>query len=166
MRFSEVKRILESLENEQVDYAVFGAVALNLHGIVRATEDLDIFVRPAVENIDRLRRALKAVYDDPSIDEIDTNELIDDYPAVRYYPPASEDDEFYLDILTRLGEFAAYGDLETQEIDVEGVRVRVVTPQTLYWLKKDTVRDKDRVDAEYLKEKFGLGDDAGERKKR
>ncbi len=158
MRFSEVKRVLASLEKEQVDYVVFGAVALNLHGIVRATEDLDIFVRPEAENIDRLRRALKAIYDDPAIDEIDTGELIDDYPAVRYYPPASEDDEFYLDILTRLGEFAAYGDLETQVIDVEGVKVRVVTPQTLYWLKKDTVRDQDRIDAEYLREKFGLGE--------
>lgn len=166
MKFSEVVRILASLEKERVDYAVFGGVALNLHGIVRATEDLDLFVRPTAENVERLRRALKAVYDDPAIDEIETDELIDDYPAVRYYPPAFEDDELYLDIVTRLGEFAAYGDLETQEVDVEGVKVRIVTPRTLYWLKKDTVRDKDRVDAAYLKEKFDLEDDPGEGKKR
>ena len=82
MKFSEVVRILASLEKERVDYAVFGGVALNLHGIVRATE------------------------------------------------------------------------------------VRIVTPRTLYWLKKDTVRDKDRVDAAYLKEKFDLEDAPGEGKKR
>lgn len=166
MKLSEIMRILASLEKERVDYAVFGGVALNFHGIVRATEDLDLFVRPASENIERLRRALKAVYDDPLIDEIDADELIDDYPAVRYYPPASDDDELYLDVLTRLGDFASYDDLETQDIDVEGVKVRVVTPRTLYWLKKGTVRDKDRIDAAYLKEKFDLEDDPGDGKKR
>ena len=107
MDFGEIVRILASLEREEVDYAVFGGVALNFHGILRATEDLDIFVRPDPENIDRLRRALRSVYDDPSIDEIDTEDLLGEYPAVRYYPPCPEgEDGLYLDILTRLGEFA------------------------------------------------------------
>lgn len=164
MDFHEVVRILASLEREDVDYAVFGGVALNFHGIVRATEDLDIFVRPEAENIESLRRALREVYDDPQLDEISTEDLTGEYPAVRYFPPRSqgeEDDEFYLDILTRLGEFAEFKDLEIQEIDVDGAKVKLVTPRTLYWLKRGTVRDKDRVDAQYLKEKFDLEDEDG-----
>ncbi len=159
MNLDEVVRILASLEREGVDYAVFGGVALNFHGIVRATEDLDLFLSPEPENIEGLRRALRGVYDDPHLDEISTEDLIGEYPAVRYFPPSSqdeEDDEFYLDILTRLGEFAQFKDLEIQEIDVDGVKVRLVSPRTLYWLKRGTVRDKDRVDAQYLKEKFDL----------
>lgn len=160
MKLAEVLRILKSLDDEDVDYAIFGAVALNLHGIIRATEDLDLFVRAERQNIERLRQALKAVYDDPAIDEINAEELIDDYPAVRYYPPSPGDGgDFYLDILTRLGDFARFEDLETQEIEIEGVRARVVTPRTLYWLKKGTVRDKDRMDAANIKEKFALSED-------
>lgn len=49
--------------------------------------------------------------------------------------------------------------LEIQEIDFDGVKIRLVSPRTLYWLKRGTVRDKDRVDAHYLKEKFDLKDE-------
>lgn len=161
MDFEEVVRVLASFEREGVDYAVFGGVALNFHGIMRATEDLDVFVRPDPENIDRLRRALRSVYEDPNIDEIDTEDLLGEYPAVRYYPPSAgeEGEEFYLDILTRLGEFASFDRLEIEELEVEGVKARLVSPRTLYWLKKDTVRDKDRADAASIKQKFGLKDE-------
>ncbi len=159
MDFGEIVRILASLEREDVDYAVFGGVALNFHGILRTTEDLDIFVRPDSENIDRLRRALRSVYDDPNIDEIDTEDLLGDYPAVRYYPPSPEgEDGLYLDILTRLGEFFSFDRLEIEELEVEGVIVKLVSPRTLYRLKRHTIRDRDRADAAYIKEKFGLTD--------
>ena len=53
MDFDLLKRVLAALEARGVQYAIFGAVALNLHGIVRNTEDLDIFVAPDPANIDR-----------------------------------------------------------------------------------------------------------------
>jgi len=34
----------------------------------------------------------------------------------------------------------------------------VVTPQTLYEMKRDTIRLKDKADAHALKERFGLKD--------
>ena len=158
MLLPDVLAVLRALEEERVEYAVFGAVALNLHGIGRATEDLDLFVRPEPANIERLRRALSRVYDDPHIAEISSDDLCGDYPAVRYVPP---DGDFYLDILTRLGEFARYADLETQTVDIEGIRIRVVSPRELYRLKRGTARAQDRADAELLREKFGLGDNQG-----
>lgn len=157
MNMKEVMEILASLEREAVDYALIGGVAVNFHGIPRTTEDLDFFVRPTSENIERLRSALRKVYDDPNISEISTEDLTGDYPAVRYYPP---DTDLYLDILTRLGEFASFDDLEVAEIEIDGVKVRLVTPRILYWLKKNTVRDIDRADAQFLKEKFNLTDDS------
>ncbi len=60
------------------------------HGIVRATEDLDIFIRATPENIKRLRVALRQSYsNDPHIEEITTEDLPGAYPAVRYFPPNS-----------------------------------------------------------------------------
>jgi hypothetical protein len=43
MDFDFLKRVLAALEARGVRYAVFGAVALNLHGLARSTEDLDLF---------------------------------------------------------------------------------------------------------------------------
>ena len=153
MDLDDLLRILASFEKEGLEYALIGAVALNLHGIARTTEDLDLFIRPTAENVERLRRALRAIWDDPHIADISTEDLLGDYPAVRYLPPGTE---LYLDILTRLGEFARYEDLEIIEKELSGVRVRVASPASLYWLKKGTVRVKDRLDASLLKEKFDL----------
>lgn len=155
MNLDEITSVLAALEREQVDYILIGGVAVNFHGLIRATEDLDIFIRPTAENVARLRKALKSVYDDPSIDEISETDLAGDYPAVRYYPPAGD---LFLDIVARLGEFARYEDLEVQEIEHNGVKVRVATPRALYWLKKGTVREIDHFDAEALRQKFGLED--------
>ena len=39
---------------------------------------------------------------------------------------------------------------------MEGVRARVATPRMLYWMKRDTVRPQDRMDAETIRTRFGL----------
>lgn len=38
------------------------------------------------------------------------------------------------------------------------VEVNVATPETLYRMKRDTVRLRDKADAQVLREKFGLKD--------
>ena len=156
MQADPVVRVLAALEREGVRYAIFGAVAVNIHGLPRFTEDLDIFVAPDRENIESLRRALRSVFADPHIEEISADDLLGEYPAIQYVPPEGA---FYIDILTRLGEAFRYEDLETLRMPFEGMLVTVVTPQTLYRMKKDTVRPKDRMDAEALRRKFNLGGD-------
>ena len=149
-------RVIASFNQAEVDYVVVGGVALNVHGLVRATEDLDVFVRPEPENIHRLREALKAVWDDPDIDQITSEDLCGDYPTVRYGPPEGT---LYLDILTRLGEVARYEDLEIEHRVIDGVSVRLASAASLYHLKKATVRPIDRLDAEILRERFDLNDE-------
>ncbi len=50
-------------------------------------------------------------------------------------------------------------DLEAEVLELEGVRIRVATPTTLYNMKKSTVRPIDKADATTLKEKFNLSED-------
>lgn len=127
---------------------------MGFHGLVRATEDVDVMIRPTAENVERLRRALHRAYpDDPSVDEIRAEDLLGDYPAVRYYPVEGD---IFFDILTRLGDASSYESVEAEEKDVAGVRVRVATPQALYRLKRDTLRPIDRQDAAALRERFHL----------
>ena len=46
--------LLRSLDEHKVEHVVFGAVALGFYGIVRATADLDVIVRPTEENLHRV----------------------------------------------------------------------------------------------------------------
>lgn len=150
-------RVIEQFNQVGVDYVVVGGVALNVHGLVRATEDLDVFVRPEPGNIALVRQALRAVWDDPEIEQITAEDLCGDYPAVRYGPPEGT---LYLDILTRLGDATAFSDLDAEEKQVGGVRVRVATPRTLYRMKRNTVRPIDRADAAALRSAFDLDEEA------
>ena len=155
MEFERFLAVLRALERERVDYALVGATALGLHGIVRATEDMDLFVRPTSDNIERLRRALRSVWDDPDIDQITLEVLAGEFPTIRYGPPG---ENFVIDLLSRLGSAFNFEDIETQVAMVEGIEVPVATPATLYRMKKDTVRPIDRADAAALREKFRLGE--------
>lgn len=153
VKWQRLIELIRALNEQRVDYVVVGAVALGLHGHPRGTRGLDLFVRPDPENIARLRAAMRQVWDDPSIDEITADDLCGDYPAIAYGPP---DDSLPMDILTRLSSAFGFEDLESERRKVEGVEIQVATPQTLYRMKKDTVRPQDSADAAWLKSAFGL----------
>jgi hypothetical protein len=156
VNYEASRKILAAFEEEGVRYLVFGGVALNLHGLPRFTEDLDVFIEPTRENVEAVKRALRKVYDDPNIDEISADDLLGDYPAVQYVPPEGT---FHIDILTRLGEAFEFADLEPDTTSLEGVLVRLVSPRTLWRMKRDTVRPKDRLDAEGLRAKYAFEGD-------
>jgi hypothetical protein len=65
MDFNKVLHLIRAMNEEGVEYITFGAVALNLHGVVRATTDADFFIRPERENIECLKRSLRRVWNDP-----------------------------------------------------------------------------------------------------
>jgi hypothetical protein len=158
--FEETKRILAALEREDVRYVLIGAMAMAAQGLVRATHDLDFFVAPEPENVDRLKRAFKSLFDnDPNVDEISAEDLAGDYPAVEYTPPHGR---YSVDILSRLGEAFSYPDVESESeilTTAEGNQISVATPRMLYRMKRDTVRPQDRLDAEVIKREFRLEED-------
>jgi predicted nucleotidyltransferase len=153
MDLGRVVQFLRALEREGVQYVLVGAVALNVHGILRATQDVDLFVRPARENVERLKRALRAVWDDPEIQGIQLEDLAGEYPTIRYGPP---DGDLVIDLMARLGDAFQYDDLAAETVLWEGVNVRVATPETLYRMKKGTLRGEDHVDAAKIRERFGI----------
>lgn len=153
----EILRVLRAFEAAGLEYVLIGATAMGFHGVVRATEDIDLFVRATEDNVERLKRALEEAYpDDPHIAEISAADLLGDYPAVRYYPPTGD---LYFDVMTRLGEAASYETVRSEIKEVDGVRVPVATPAALYRLKRDTVRPLDRQDADVLRRRFNLTED-------
>ena len=148
-----IKRVLAAFESRGVEYVIFGAVALNLHGLARATEDLDVFIAAEEANVDRLKLALRDVFDDPEIDSITALDLLGEIPGG---PVQSAGGAFRIDIVTRLGEAFRFADLELERVPFQDLTVNVVSPRTLFIMKKDTVRPQDRADAEILRRRFNL----------
>jgi hypothetical protein len=81
--FEDAMAVLAAMEREGVRYVMVGSMAMAANGVVRATRDVDFVVAADEENIARLRAALRSVFDDPSIDEIDAAELAGEYTVVR-----------------------------------------------------------------------------------
>lgn len=153
MDFEKVLELLAALHRHEVEYVLVGGLAINLHGFPRVTQDVDLFVKPEAGNIERLRAALRELWDDPEIEQIVVEDLAGDFPAVRYVPP---DESVPMDLLARLGEAFRYEDIEWELREYEGISVRLATPRMLWRMKKDTVRLHDRADAQLLRDRFGL----------
>lgn len=150
----EIMRVLRSFEAAGLEYVLIGTAAMGFHGLVRATEDLDLFIRATAENIEKLRAAFRAVYEgDPHINDISSADLLGEYPWVRYVPPSGN---LYFDVMTRLGEGASFETIEAEVKEEDGTHIRVATPAALYRMKKGTIRAQDQVDAAALRERFKL----------
>lgn len=148
-RFQRFIRILKAFAEKRVEYTLIGGVAVILHGFPRLTEDIDILLKADVQNIEKLKNALEEVFNDPSVKEIELSDL-KNYSILRYGAP----DGFYIDLITHLGEAADYGNVASEKINVEGVRIKVATAEALYRLKKESLRPKDQNDALFLKGKL------------
>ncbi|NIA28380.1 MAG: hypothetical protein GWP06_00530 [Actinobacteria bacterium] len=146
-QFKEFMRVLQAFEKQKVNYVLIGGVAMILYGMERLTRDVDVFVEMIPENIERLRKALNSIYKDASINEISMQEL-DQYSVIRYGTPNG----FNIDMMSRIGEAVSFNDLEYETVEYKGTKIRIATPETLFNLKKDTVRQKDKVDAFFLNE--------------
>jgi nucleotidyltransferase AbiEii toxin of type IV toxin-antitoxin system len=155
MRIDQARSVFEAFDREHVRYVLVGSMAMAAHGLVRATRDIDFLVASDKDNVERLKRALRSVFEDPAIDEIDGADLAGAYPVIQYGPPEGE---FVIDLIARLGETYRFEDVEAQDLQVGDVTVRVATPRALYAMKRDTVRPQDRADAANLQERFGLED--------
>ena len=103
--FKRFLDVIDALENEQVDYNLIGRSAMVLHGMPKATQDLDIFVKIHYENIQKLQKALFTVFNDKNVFQINHSEL-KDYSVVRY----GTEEGFYIDVLSKLGTAFSFED--------------------------------------------------------
>lgn len=69
----DFKKLLLAFNAHGVEYLVVGAHALAVYGHVRATKDLDVWVRPDEENAERVLTALSAF--GASLDDLTTDDL-------------------------------------------------------------------------------------------
>lgn len=151
--FSSFNKVLSAFEKHKVEYILIGGYAVALYGIPRATNDIDIFVKPEEENFNKLRTALKEVFNDNSIEEIRLSEK-ESYNVTRYGTPEG----YAIDILFQLGELFNYYNIEAHEIEIDKIKIKVANIDSLIKMKENAFRNIDKEDLYYLKK---LKKDAG-----
>ncbi len=129
--------VLEMLRNADVRFIVVGGVACALNGFVRATEDVDILVRPDAANVRRLLACLRD-WGEGCANELSPADFSLIPGAVRVV------EDFPLDMFTVLAgrtydDFLPYA-RETKH------GIRFLGPRALIETKRGTHREKDAID--------------------
>ncbi len=138
--------MLAALVKSDVEFLVVGAHAMAIHGVPRATGDLDIFVRPSSENVARLFDALRifgAPVDSHGITRRDLTT-----PGTVYQlglPPRR------IDLLTQISGVSFQEAWASRVVvDLEGLRIGFLGRDALIQNKRAAGRDKDLVDLRIL----------------
>lgn len=140
------REMLSALNEAHAEFLLVGAYAMAAHGCPRATGDLDIWVRPTLENAERVWSALgqfKAPLSKISMTDFRTPDVV-----YRIGVPPER-----IDILTSITgvEFEqAWADRLSVEVD--GLMITVIGLRQLHQNKLATGRPKDVLDARVLEQ--------------
>ena len=135
---ADLKAVIKSLNENNVDYFLIGGYALFAHGYYRATTDIDILVPPTSEQGKRVIKAL-LVLPERASEQIDTA-WFDEGETIRVA------DEFIVDLLfNACGETNQTLSRYAEIVELDGIPVRTLSLEGLL-LTKQTVRDKDVMD--------------------
>jgi predicted nucleotidyltransferase len=139
----DIKSLLKSLNERNVRYVIIGAFAFPFHGYLRATVDVDIFIKPTEENA---RSTLAALADfGYDISGITAGEILSHKLLIRQYV-----------LETDIHPFAAGVTFEEvwqnrKKGMIEGVETNIASLDDLIRMKEAAGRDKDLQDLKILK---------------
>ena len=128
----------------RVEFAVVGGIALQAHGYLRATNDLDVFIRPTKENARAAFQALHAI--GAPLEGLDACDLLDDEANLRFGPA-----EDHIDLLASIGGMPFDRVWRNRvEAVVEGLTIPFISKADLIENKRQTGRLRDLADVEEL----------------
>jgi hypothetical protein len=127
-----------------VEYAVVGGLAVNAYGYVRATNDLDIFIRPTEENARAAFAALRSL--GTPLEGLEPTDLLNDEENLRFGPIQN-----HIDILASIGEMSFDQVWRNKvETEIHGLRIPFISKADLIENKRQTGRLRDLADIEEL----------------
>ena len=143
---SDLVALCRALNEQRARYVIIGGFAINHHGYVRATEDIDLLIDADPENQSRIRRALD-ILPEKAIREFGDDDF-------RNYVVVRVSDEILVDVMTAacgIGfEEASHG---IELAHVQGISIPFATPELLLRMKQ-TYRDNDVADRIFLHRKI------------
>ena len=140
--------MLRCLNKAGVDYIMVGGWAVNLHGYVRATIDLDIWILADQENARKVYAAL-GEFGAP-LGEVKPEDFAQDGTIFQIGVAPCR-----IDVINKI-DGVSYADAAPRAIPktIEGIPVRIISREDLIANKRASGRTKDLADAERLE---GLG---------
>ncbi len=143
---NDYREMLLALSQEKVEFLVVGAYALAAHGHLRATIDIDIWVRPSVLNAEAVMRAISSF--GAPLFNLTLSDLQKEGTVFQIGVAPRR-----IDIITALSGIQFDEAFENSVlVEMEGVELRIPSVPDLIRNKRATGRLKDLVDAEALEE--------------
>jgi hypothetical protein len=151
--------LFRTLHEERVDYVVVGGLALNLHGVERATMDVDLALAMDEANLRRFLKAAATLKLGPSLpvplEALCDSKQLDAWAAekhlIAFSLHASAPNLPTVDILLRPAVPFEAMYRNRIEKDIGGVRLNLVSIDDLIALKTGTGRKQDASDVEALR---------------
>jgi hypothetical protein len=136
--------LLAAFLDAKAEFAVVGGIAVIAHGYVRATSDIDLFIRPTLENALLVLNALRAL--DYPVSDLEPSDLLLDYDNIRFGPRENQ-----VDILPSIGEMS-FDQVWRNRIEarVGNLLVPFISKADLIQNKLQVGRLRDLADAEEL----------------
>lgn len=141
---TDFKDLLSEFSARKIEFLIIGAHALAVHGHVRATKDLDIWVRAAPSNASRIVDALRAF--GAPLNDVTVSDFSE--PGITFQIGV---EPVRIDIITEIDGLdfeGAWSRRLTKEID--GLSLPVISAPDLIANKKATGRLQDLADVEAL----------------
>lgn len=140
---ADFRDLLVCLSDAQVEFMVIGGYAVAHHGHVRATKDIDVFVRPTRENAAKVMRALEVFGAPLAALDIDADDFATPGKVIQLGLPPLRIDLFTA--ATALDFEVA--SKTTGRLDVDGRSVPVIGLEALLENKRAAGRPQDLADA-------------------
>ena len=143
----DYKEMLQCLNANDVKFLIVGAYAIGAYGYPRATGDIDIWVMAAVDNSEKIYKALKDF--GAPISQIDEHSFSQQGVILQIGVAPRR-----IDIITKIDGVEFEGAYRMRkEINIEGIVIPFISKSDLIKNKLATGREKDRIDAEMLQSK-------------
>ena len=142
----DYREMLQSLLENKVEFLVVGAYAMAAHGYPRATGDLDLWVFTSRENAKKVYKAL-AEFGAP-LGQVNKDSFSEKGIIFQIGVAPCR-----IDIITQISgvEFEqAYP--KRKEIELDGIKIPVISKEDLIHNKESTGREKDKLDSKFMRE--------------
>lgn len=140
------EEFLISINKHGVEYMIFGGFAVNMYGFSRVTEDLDIWINPSNNNLDRLGNAIAAM-------GFARAEQLSNFIAGKSIMLRIADGDFRIDLLTKLNIKKTFSEAyaHAEAVDVNYGKIFFISYLDLIDEKIRSKRPKDLIDVEQLR---------------
>ena len=143
--FEETRAVISVLDEEGIAYAICGGVALAIHGVIRATTDIDVLILP--EDIDRALAAVESRgFDIPALPLEFSNGF-----KVRRITKLCDAESLVLDLIVVVPVLQSAFDGRLK-MGSENGPVYVVSREGLIAMKSFAGREQDLADIKQLRE--------------